>query len=679
MTRRLVPAFIGLLFLVVAALPARAQGLDTAPFTAGIGTPESFKAGVDGRVARARGLLDALLAVKGPRTIDNTLAPYDAMWGELFTARGQASTFTANHPDERMRKLGEELNRSVSTVIAEIPLRPDLYEALRAIDLSGADASTKYYVERELKDFRLAGVDKPEATRKRVQALRDDLTQAMDAYARNIRDERGRVVVKSAAELDGLPADFIARQKPDPTGAITLTTDNVDARPVLAYARSADLRRRMLQETYNVAPQNLEVLGRMLRVRADLASLLGFPNWAAVDMAARMSGTVETASGFIDRVVQASGPSATRDFNQLLARKRQDEPGSTLNLWDRGYYSELVRKSSYDFDSQRVRPYFPFAQVLPGVLDVSSRIFGVTFAPVTGVEAWHPSVRVYEMRADGTLLGRVYLDLHPRPGKAGTGANVNTVRFGQSGRSIPEAVLTASLPGGQPGEPGLMTHDEVRTLFHEFGHVVHRLSGGHQRWQRLSSVAMERDFAEAPSQMLEEWIWDPTTLATFAKHHQTGEPIPAALVRQMRRASEFGQGLEVRGQMVLARMSLSLHDRDPKGLDTSALWTQVHNRYMPIPYPPNSHREATFPHIGQAGYGSAYYTYMWSMVIAKDMFSAFDGKDLIAPNVARRYRETVFAPGSSKPAADLVRDFLGRPFTFDAWERWLNQAVAVSR
>jgi thimet oligopeptidase len=679
MTRRPVPVLIGLLLLIVAAMPARAQGPDAAPFTAGIGTPESFKAGVDGRVARARQLLDTLLAVRGRRTIDNTLTPYDDMWGELFTARGQASTFTSNHPDERMRKLGEELNRSVNTLMAEIPLRPDLYQALQGIDLSGADAPTKYYVERELKDFRLAGVDKPEATRKRIQTLRDELTQAMDVFARNIREERGRVVVKSAAELDGLPADFIARQKPDPTGAMTLSTDNVDARPVLAYARNADLRRRMLQESYNVAPQNLEVLGRILRVRADLASLLGFPNWAAVDMATRMSGTVEAASNFIDRVVQASGPSATRDFNELLTRKRQDEPGATFNLWDRGYYSELVRKSSYAFDSQTVRPYFPFSRVLPGVLDVSSRIFGVTFTPVTGVDVWHPSVRVYEMRADGTLLGRIYLDLHPRPNKAGSGANVNTVRFGQAGRSIPEAVLTASLPGGQPNEPGLMTHDEVRTLFHEFGHVVHRLTGGHQRWQRLSSVAMERDFAEAPSQMLEEWIWDPKTLATFASHYQTGEPIPAALVSQMRRAGEFGQGLEVRGQMVLAQVSLSLHDRDPKGLDASALWTQIHNRYMPIPYPENSHREATFQHIGQAGYGSAYYTYMWSLVIAKDMFSAFDSSDLIGPGVARRYRETLFAPGSSKPAAELVRDFLGRPFTFDAWERWLNQPVVVSR
>jgi thimet oligopeptidase len=218
-----------------------------------------------------------------------------------------------------------------------------------------------------------------------------------------------------------------------------------------------------------------------------------------------------------------------------------------------------------------------------------------------------------------------------------------------------------------------MTHDEVRTLFHEFGHVVHRLVGGHRTWYGLSSVNLERDFVEAPSQMLEEWIWDPATLATFATHYQTGEPIPARLVMQMRRASEFGQGLEVRGQMVFARASLSYHDRDPERLDTTAIWRDIHNRYLPYPHVDGTYRQAVFTHLGNPGYASAYYTYMWSMVISKDLLTAFDAKSLSAPGAARRYRDTIFAPGSSKPAATLVRDFLGRPFTPTAWEAWLNR------
>jgi thimet oligopeptidase len=661
------------------AVSADAQRVTQIPFTAGLSTPEAFRAAIEGRLGRARGLLDGMMAVRGPRTIDNTLRTYDDMWGVLNEAGGIASVFTSNHPDEQMRKLGEDLGRILSAFAAEVTLRPDLFEALQAVDLKGADASTRFMMERELRTFRLAGVDKPEATRKRITILRDQLTQAMDTFARNIRSERGRVVLKDATELEGLPADFIARHKPGASGTITLTTDAVDFRPVMTYAKSADLRRRMLVESYNVAPQNLEVLQQILRVRADLAKELGFPNWAAVDMAVRMAGTVDTASRFIDRVVEAAGPRAEREFKELEGRKRQELPGSAFEIWDRQYYSEQIRLASYNFDSQAVRPYLPFAQVLSGVLEVSSTIFGLTFTPVTGVEVWHPSVRVYEVRDGQKLLGRAYLDLHPRPNKAATGANVNTVRDGQAGSSLPETVLTASLPGGQTNDPGLMTFDEVRTLFHEFGHVVHRLNGGQQRWNRLGSTMLERDFTEAPSQMLEEWMWDPKTLATFARHHQTGAPIPADLVRQMRRASEFGQGLEVRGQMVLARAALSFHDRDPRGLETSEMWKEIHDRYMPVKYPEGAHREATFPHVGQVGYASAYYTYMWSLVIAKDMFSRFDGSDLTAPGVARRYLETVFAQGSAKPAATLVSEFLGRPFSFDAWERWLNQPVAGSR
>jgi thimet oligopeptidase len=315
--------------------------------------------------------------------------------------------------------------------------------------------------------------------------------------------------------------------------------------------------------------------------------------------------------------------------------------------------------------------------VLPGVLDISSRIFGVTFREAR-VPVWHPSVVAYDMLDGGTLLGRVYLDLHPRPNKDANGATTYTVRMGAEGQDVPEAVLVASLPGGEPGDPGLMTHDEVRTLFHEFGHVLHRVIGGHQPWHRLSSVNVERDFAEVPSQMLEEWTWDPATLATFARHYQTGEPIPAALVQQLRRANEFGKALDVRQQIAFAKMSLAFHDRDPQGLDTTLVTSEINDAYMPYPLPEATHRQAAFPPLGNPGYASTYYTYMWSLVIAKDMFSRFDPRNLIAPGAARRFRETVFAPGSSRPAAALVRDFLGRPFEFAAWEAWVSSSPAAT-
>jgi thimet oligopeptidase len=666
-----------LFLLVVAAVPAAAQNTPTAPFTEGVNDPDAFRKIVEARVTRARQLLDQLLAVTGPRTVANTLTPYDELSGELYTASSYARVMAALHPSEAMRRAGEELNRSVSALASEITLRADVYAALAGIDTRRADEKTRYYVERELKEFQLAGVDQPAAARARIQELRDELTALMDEFARNIAQKPRQVTVSSVAELEGLPADFIARHKPDESGVITLTTDPNDQRPVLIYAKREDLRRRMLLAAGNIAaPENIAVLGGILRVRSDLAKLLGYPNWAAYDMASRMAGDVKSVSDFIDRVVAASGPKATRELEELTRRKQQDVPGSALNLWDRQYYSELVRRASYDFDSQAVRPYFAVDRVVQGVLDVTGTIFGVTYRPVSNVAVWHPAVRVYEMLSDDRLVGRIYLDLHGRPNKRASGANVATLRHGQAGRSVPEVVLAASLPGGEPGDPGLLTHDDVRTLFHEFGHVVHRLAGGHQPWQKLSSVSMERDFPEAPSQMLEEWVWDPRTLATFATHYQTGAPIPAALVQQMRRAGEFGQALDVRGQMLLARVALAYHERDPRTLDQTAVWKGIHAQYVPIPFVEGTNRQASFPHIGQAGYASAYYTYMWSLVIAKDMFGRFSGENLIAPGVARRYREKIFEPGSSRPAADLVEDFLGRPFRFDAWEQWLNGEAA---
>jgi len=673
-----------LLVLVLSAIGLRAVSAQqpvTPPFTAGITDAPSLKRVVDARVVRARQLLNDLLAIKGARTVVNTLEPYDDLLGELFTAGGHAAVMAELHPDPVMRQVGDELDQSVIAVLDEIALRADVYAALRAVDLRRVDAATRYYVTRELRNFVRAGVDKPDATRRKLQELREGLTRAINEFARNIRQGSRTLTGVSVADLDGLPADFIARHPADASGAVTLTTNDVDARPVLMYAKSEELRRRMLVAVYNVAaPENVAVLDRILRTREEIARILGYRNWAAYDTEVRMAGDEQAASAFIDRVVEAARPRAGLELAELMRRRAQDRSVSSagiLNAWDRLYYSELVRRSSYDFDSQLVRPYFAFDRVLEGVLKVTSTIFGITYHQVTNVPVWHPSVRVYEVREGKALLGRLYVDLHPRSDKA-PGAATYTVRQGREGHLVPEVVLAASLPGNQPGDPGLMTHDEVRTLFHEFGHVVHRLSGGHQSWQGLSSFAMERDFTEAPSQMLEEWVWDARTLGTFATHYQSGEPIPASLVQQMRRASEFGQGIEVAMQMVLARVSLSYHDRDANSVDQNALWKETQGRYAAIAFVDGTARQASFPRIAQENYASAYYSYMWSLVIGKDLFGRFAGRDLMEPGIARRYRNVVFLPGSSKPAAALVEDFLGRPFNAEAWERWLNGASPVA-
>ncbi len=530
-----------------------------------------------------------------------------------------------------------------------------------------------YYVTRLLRDFRLAGVDKDEATRKRIQALRDQLTELGQAFDRNIRTDL-RTVKTDPRELEGLPRDYIARHTPDATGQITLTIDYPDSLPIFSYAQNEDLRKRMFMEYNNRAyPKNIDVLDQLVARRAELARLIGYDTWANYITADKMVGNAANASQFIDRVVSASGGMAEREYATLLKRKQQDVKGATVvNGWERAYYSELVRKTDYAFDSQSVRPYFPFDRVKQGLLDVTGKLFGVTYRRLADAPVWDASVEAYEMFEDapnGRMLGRFYLDMHPRPNKYNHAAEF-PIRSGVTGRQVPEAALVCNLPGGQSGDPGLMTHDDVVTFFHEFGHLVHALVSGRHDWIGISGISTEQDFVEAPSQMLEEWTWDPLTLATFAKHYETNQPIPEALVRQMRRANEFGKALGVRQQMLYARLSLSIYDRDPKQVDTTALVKELTNKITPYPYVEGTHVQTSFGHLD--GYSAVYYTYMWSLVIAKDFFSQFDRRNLLAPGVARKYRDSILTPGGTKPAATLVRDFLGRPFDYNAWEQWLN-------
>ena len=643
------------------------------PFWTGMTSAAAFEHAMDARVSHARTLLARLDGHTGAPTIDTTLRAFDDVQLEIDAVAQQAQLIQSVHPDAAMRETAEKVSQRVSAFNTEVSLNRGVFDAVRALDVSGADAETKYYVTRLLRDFRLAGVDKDEATRKRIQELRDQLTEIGQSFDRNIRADL-RTVKTDAGELEGLPRDYIARHAPDANGQITLTIDYPDSLPVFSYAQNEELRKRMYMEYTNRAyPKNIEVIDQLLARRAELARLIGYDTWADYITADKMVGSAANASQFIDRVVAASAAKAEREYATLLKRKQQDVKGATVvNGWERSYYSELVRKADYSFDSQSVRPYFPFDRVKQGLLDVTSKLFGVTYRRVADAPVWDPSVETYEMFEDapnGRLLGRFYLDMHPRPNKYNHAAEF-PIRSGVTGRQVPEAALVCNLPGGQPGDPGLMTHDDVETFFHEFGHLVHALLSGRHDWIGISGISTEQDFVEAPSQMLEEWTWDPATLATFARHYETNQPIPEALVRQMRRANEFGKALYARQQMLYARLSLSIYDRDPKQVDTTAMVRDLTNKITPFPYVEGTHFQTSFGHLD--GYSAVYYTYMWSLVIAKDLFSQFDRTNLLAAGPARKYRDSILVPGGTKPAAALVADFLGRPFDSKAWERWLN-------
>lgn len=671
--RRILFFFLILSMTVLSAMTgSAAMNSNDEPFWTGKPDAAQFTRIQDERLAKAQEALNRLLAVKGKRTFENTLEPYDEILTYLDAAGQQAGLIQEVHPDEAVRNAAEKASQKIAAFATDLSLNRGVYDALYSLDLKEADAETRYYVEKTLRDFRLAGVDKTEETRKKIKALRDELVLVGQEFSRNIRDDKRTVIVNDSSELEGMPADYIARHKPGPDGKITLTIDYPDSLPIFSYARNESLRKRMYIEYNNRAyPQNMAVLDRMIAKRYELARLLGFSNWADYITADKMVKSGKNASDFIDRVVQASGAKAASDYQVLLKRKQQDVPDAkVVNAWETGYYSELVRKANYDFDSQSVRPYFPYDRVKQGVLDVTSRMFGVTFRQMKDAPVWDSSVEAYEMFEDGKLVGRFYLDMHPRKGKYNHAAEF-AVRTGVEGKQIPEAVLVCNFPGGEANDPGLMEHDDVVTFFHEFGHLLHHLFSGHHQWIGIGGISTEQDFVEAPSQMLEEWTWDPTVLQTFAKHYKTNEPIPTALVKQMKRADEFGKGLQVRRQMVYAKLSLSIYDRAPSEVNTDAMIEKLTEEYQPTPFVSGIHWQNAFGHL--EGYSAVYYTYMWSLVIAKDMFSQFDKSNLLAPGVAKRYRNTVLVPGGSQPAAQLVEHFLNRPFNFNAWQEWLNE------
>ncbi len=669
-------AAVGMLALMACMAVAKTGGssalpADNAPFFTGNPDAAVLKARTEQRLALAQAALDKTLKVKGKRTLDNTMVPFDEVFRQIDMAGAQNGLMEEVSPDSTTRATAESMSQEISKFVTDLSLNRKLYDALVAMDISSADAETKFYVERTLRDFRLSGVDKDDATREKLKKLQEELVLISQEFGRNIREEKGTVQC-TVAELEGLPLDFIDRHKPGNDGKVTLTLEYPDYMPVISYAKNDDLRRRMYMAYQNRAfPKNLEVLDRMRTKRHEMALLLGFTNYADLVVADKMTGKAQVARSFIDRVVAASGERQMREYQQLVAEKAKSVPGAKdVQFWESTYYSEQVRKTQYDFDSQQMRPYLPYTAVKQGVLDLSAKLFGVEFRRVKDAPVWHPLVECYEMFENGKLTGRFYLDMHPRANKYNHAAQFG-IREGIKDRQIPEAALVCNLPGGDPADPGLCEYNDVNTFFHEFGHLLHTLFGGNRKWVGTSGIRTEHDLVEAPSQMLEEWMKSHEVLATFAKDPKTGQPVPADLVKRMNRANEFGKGLAVRRQMVYAGMSLGCYDRDPAGLTTDQLFSELVKKYQPFPFVDGTHFQCAFGHLD--GYSAVYYTYMWSLVIAKDMFSTFDKNNLMAPGAAKAYREKVLAAGGSKPAAEMVKDLLGRDFNEKAWQAWLDK------
>ena len=635
-------------------------------------TPEQLLAHTRAELHEVRAA-QASLRVMKPMGLE-ALEAYDAAVALLGDAAARASVCRNAHPDVAMRDAADTCEQEIDALSTELSLDRGIYEALVATPRAGLDAPSRHYLEKTLRDMRRSGVDRDDAVRTEVKALRDELLRIGQEFGKNIKDDVRAVAVDPDA-LDGLPDDWKDAHPVGEDGKVRITTDNTDYVPFVTYATSQKARER-LWRVYRLRahPANLAVLDRMLAKRHALASLLGYASWAAYATEDKMIGSAEHAAEFIERVSKASELRGGRDYQRLLERKRKDGPAERLEPWDSAFYQERVSVEDYGFDSQTLRPYFPYARVKDGVLAVTGRLFGVRYVRVPDAPVWHAEVEAYDVIAEsGAALGRVYLDMHSRDGKYKHYAQFTLVN-GVAGKRLPEGVLMCNFPRPASDDPGLMDHDGVRTFFHEFGHLLHHVFGGHTRWAGISGVATEWDFVEAPSQMLEEWVWDLPTLQSFARHHQTNEPVPAALIERARAAEELGKGMWVRQQMFYAAVSLEFHRRQPGSFDTTALMAELQAKLTSFRYVEDSYFHESFGHLD--GYSAIYYTYMWSLVIAKDLFGEFRRVGFGPSEVADRYRREVLEAGGGAPAAQLVENFLGRPYDYVAYQAWLDAGSA---
>jgi thimet oligopeptidase len=632
--------------------------------------PVTVEAWVNARLAAVQANIDKLLAVKGEHTVANTLQPYDAAQNQLNLASDQAYLLFAVGKTAPLRDKAQALTQKIAGINTDLNLNQGVYKALSAVPLPKNDPPTRQYLERTLLEYRLAGVDKDDATRAKIHTLQDKITALSLSFGRNVQDGVQKVSA-THADLAGLPDDYIARHKPEADGSYTLNTDEPDVWPVLDFAKSADLRRRMyLAYNTRAYPANKQVLLDLLTTRQELAGMLGFKTYADFATADQMIGSAANVKKLFDEVDQASRETKQKEYAQLLAFAQTREPGLTsISQSDGVYWVEQYRRERYAFDAQSVRPYFPYDKVETGILDTAAKIFHVSFTQVKDANVWHPSVTVFDVIDGGHKVGRIYLDMHPREGKDKWFSSAPVVP-GIRGKQIPEGMLICNFSGGVAGDPGLMQYNEVVTFFHEFGHLMHHILGSQNRWSNQGGFNVEGDFVEAPSQMLEEFFRAYSVLAPFAKHYQTGEVIPAAMVERMNAAGAFGRGRWTQGQLFYATLSMALHDRPVAEVDLDALLRQSMERHSPYTFVEGNRMYASFTHL--TGYASNYYTYVLDKVIAVDFYSKFDPVHPLDGPVAAQYRKAVINPGATKPAAELVKDFLGRPQNMDAFKTWLD-------
>jgi thimet oligopeptidase len=633
-------------------------------------TPAAIGASCDAQLALARRRIDAIVRRPGPRSFATVTAALENAESDLNDNLAAQQFLDLVAPGAEVRRASARCGAAVGDLLAAESARPDLYAALLAARKSGTAATG---AQRALEDLDISGARRsgaalPPAGRRTFLGLERTLTDLANGFASEVANDAGTIPI-DAAQAAPLPPDFVATLASDGAGGYAVPVDAATAITFMTAEPDAAARKAYYLAYYRRGGAiNVGFLEQAVRERSRIARRLGFPTWSAYVTADRMAHTPAAVDAFLRRLDADLLPQARAEYAALAAFK-----GAPLDAWDVTYYQNRLRAARYGVDRDEVRTYFPAPHVVAAVMRLYARLFGLTFRPAPGLPRWSADVQAYTVTdtATGAPRGAFYLDLYARPGKLDRFANapLRARRILSGGRVRPAVnAILGSWDPPAPGEPALLSHDDVIAFVHEFGHNVAALTAD-TPYETLNA-GFPLDFAEAPAQTMEGFAWEPAVLVALSSNVRDGRPLPPQLIARMRAARGFDGAYAAVVQVFYATVDQRYHTLPPP-VATTAVWKRSVAELTPARFVEGTIPQASFAHL-MNGYEGGYYAYLWSEAYAQDLFSAFAGAH--DARTGERFRADVLAPARSLDPSIEVRRFLGRPFDTAALDRRLGSA-----
>jgi oligopeptidase A len=653
--------------------------------------PEHVEPAIDSLLAENRSAVEQLLSGTKEYTWDNLVQPLEDMDDHLGRVWSPVSHMNSVVNSEALRDAYNACLPKLSEYGTEMGQNVGLYQAYKAVkdskDYNRLDTAQKKVIENALRDFHLSGVDLPDDKKARYKDIRQQLSRLTTKFEENVLDatQGWTKQVEDEARLAGLPesAQAMAKQaaaQKELNGWL-FTLDFPSYFAVMTYADDRDLRSEMHEAFVTRASElgpnagkwdNSQVMEDILALRHELAQLLGYSSYAERSLVTKMADTPERVLEFLHDLAKRSKPVADNELHELEEFARTEHGVEKLEPWDIGYYSEKLRQHTYAISQEELKPYFPENSVINGVFEVVKRLYGISIKQVDGTEVWHPDVRFYEIRAEnGALRGEFYLDLYARENKRG-GAwmddCIGRKRNADQSIQTPVAYLTCNLTPPIGEDPALFTHDEVITLFHEFGHGLHHMltSVDHVGVSGINGVAW--DAVELPSQFMENWCWEKQALDLIASHYKTGEKIPNELYDKMYAARNFQAGMQMMRQLEFALFDFRLHHEFDSAVGARIQQTLDELRQEVAVIKPAAYNrfQHGFTHIFSGGYAAGYYSYKWAEVLSADAFSLFEEEGIFNHQTGLKFLHAVLEQGGTREPMELFVEFRGREPRIDA-------------